>query len=263
MAEVNSRNSKGKKENKKENNDLLESMKAYFNDKFKEMFSQHEENIKIIISANTKITNDRIDMLNKKIDDFQESLEFTENQLNDKINDVEEKHNIKITSLENKIKDIDIQNINGELLKLRNKVIDLEDRSRRNNLRMDGIKETENETWEECERKVKSVLINKLGIGEVHIERAHRGGYSKDQKGNKRHDVPRSIVFKLLSFRDKSFILKNANKLKDTGIYINEDFCKETNDIRKSLWPKVKELRLQNKYAYIQYNRIISRDHKK
>ena len=80
-------------------------MKAYFNDKFKEMFSQHEENIKIIISANTKITNDRIDTLNKKIDDFQESLEFTENQLNDKINDVEEKHNIKITSLENKIKE--------------------------------------------------------------------------------------------------------------------------------------------------------------
>ena len=106
MAEVNSRNSKGKKENKKENNDLLESMKAYFNDKFKEMFSKHEENIKLIISANT---NDRIDMLNKKIDDFQESLEFTENQLNDKINDVEEKHNIKITSLENKIKDIDMQ----------------------------------------------------------------------------------------------------------------------------------------------------------
>ena len=69
MAEVNSRNSKGKKENKKENNDLLE----------------------------------------KRIDDFQESLEFTENQLNDKINDVEEKHNIKITSLENKIKDIDMQ----------------------------------------------------------------------------------------------------------------------------------------------------------
>ena len=42
-----------------------------FNDKFKEMFSKHEENIKLIISANTKIPNDRIDMLNEKIDDFQ------------------------------------------------------------------------------------------------------------------------------------------------------------------------------------------------
>ena len=259
MAGVNSKNTKGKKENQKENNDLMESMKVYFND----MFSKHEENIRIIISANTKITNDRIDMLNKKIDDFQESLEFTEKQLNDKINDVEEKLNTKITSLEDKTKDIDMASINGELLKLRNKVIDLEDRSRRNNLRMDGIKETENETWEECERKVRSVLTNKLGIAEVHIERAHRGGYVKNQEGNIRHDVPRSIVFKLLSFRDKSNIMKNANRLKNTGIYINEDFCKETNDIRKSLWPKVQELRKQNKYAYIQYNRIISRDFKR
>ena len=147
-----------------------------------------------------------------------------------------------LTSLEDKTKDIDMASINGELLKMRNKVIDLEDGSRRNNLRMDGIKQTENETWEECERKVQSVLTNKLGIAEVHIERAHRGGMLK---------------------RDKSNIMKNANKLKNTGIYINEDFCKETNDIRKSLWPKVQELRKQNKYAYIQYNRIISRDFKR
>ena len=55
MAGVNSKNTKGKKENQKENNDLMESMKVYFND----MFSKHEENIRIIISANTKITNDR------------------------------------------------------------------------------------------------------------------------------------------------------------------------------------------------------------
>ena len=35
-----------------------------------------------------------------------------------------------------------------------NKLIDLEDRSRRNNLRIDRISESTNETWEECEEEI-------------------------------------------------------------------------------------------------------------
>ena len=37
------------------------------------------------------------------------------------------------------------------------KLIELEDRSRRNNLRMEGIEETPNETWEDCEIKIKEL----------------------------------------------------------------------------------------------------------
>ena len=35
------------------------------------------------------------------------------------------------------------------------KLIELDDRSRRNNLRIDGIKEEPNETWEACEKNPK------------------------------------------------------------------------------------------------------------
>ena len=45
---------------------------------FSEQFKTHEENIKVIISSNTKILNDRMDKLTHKINDLQESLEFTE-----------------------------------------------------------------------------------------------------------------------------------------------------------------------------------------
>ena len=38
-----------------------------------------------------------------------------------------------------------------------NKLIDLEDRSRRNNLRIDGISDSRNETWEECEEEIQNV----------------------------------------------------------------------------------------------------------
>ena len=50
------------------------------------MFQKHEESI-LIITANTKIVNDRIDKLSNKVDELQESIEFTENEVNDKIKD--------------------------------------------------------------------------------------------------------------------------------------------------------------------------------
>ena len=44
------------------------------------------------------------------------------------------------------------------------KLVELEDRSRRNNLRIDGLGETPNETWKTCEEKVQEVLKNDLGF---------------------------------------------------------------------------------------------------
>ena len=39
-----------------------------------------------------------------------------------------------------------------------NKLVELEDHSRPNNIRIDGIKEHNKESWEECERRVHSML---------------------------------------------------------------------------------------------------------
>ena len=39
---------------------------------------------------------------------------------------------------------------------------------------MDGIKETEKETKNECEQKILTILEEKLGVKDVIIERAHR-----------------------------------------------------------------------------------------
>ena len=50
------------------------------------MFQKHEESI-LIITTNTKIVNDRTDKLSNKVDESQESIEFTENEVNDKIKD--------------------------------------------------------------------------------------------------------------------------------------------------------------------------------
>ena len=65
----------------------------------------------------------------------------------------------------------------------------------------------------------------KLGLDNVQIERAHRvnNKRNKDKKTN-----PRTIVCKILFYKPKKEVLKNAKKLQGTDIFINEEFCNET-----------------------------------
>ena len=87
----------------------------------------------------------------------------------------------------------------------------------------------------------------------MEIERAHR-------VGRKNRSKPRTIVCKLLRFKDKQNILRKAKLLKGTNIFINEDYCQDTVEHRKELWEEVKVLRGQGKIAYLNYRSIVSRD---
>ena len=111
---------------------------------------------------------------------------------------------------------------------LREKLRDIEDRSRRDNLRIDGLQEVENETWEQTEKILKSMIQEKLEIEDVNIERAHR-------VGNTSNTSPRTVVAKFSSFKGKQLI-SAAKKLKGQNIYISEGLSKETMDIRKEKW---------------------------
>ena len=89
------------------------------------------------------------------------------------------------------------------------------------------------------------------------IERAHRT--KRNYKDNDKK-LPRTIVLKLANFKDKSTILKNVNKLQGSDVYKDENFSRETMELRKKLWEKVKQLRSEGKFAYLNYRSIISRD---
>ena len=56
------------------------------------------------------------------------------------------------------------------------KVRDLEDMSRRNNLRFDVLLQGQEEVWHGSEAKIKKLIREKLGIENVEIERAHSIG---------------------------------------------------------------------------------------
>ena len=130
---------------------------------------------------------------------------------------------------------------------LKDKIRDLEDRSRRDNLRFDGVREYENESWNEV---LKDFLFENLGLQNIKIERAHRTGERKE-------DMSRTIVTKFSSYKTKKLILKSSRNLNDTGYHINENVSEETVEIRKENWKKFKELRKNGKYAILVYEKVL------
>ena len=106
------------------------------------------------------------------------------------------------------------------------KLIDLEDKSRRNNLRVDGILETSGETGKGCEEKMQQVFQEKLSL-ECRTEIAQAHETSSKQSNTNNRNNPNTIICNLLRHKDKLKILQKANKLRRTNIFINKDFIRE------------------------------------
>ena len=185
------------------------------------------------------------------------SLEFAQEETEGKFN----KLNEKITTLERNLfslkKDIEVIQTTKPswATEIENKLVDLEDRSRRNNLRINGIKEGKNETWEEFEQWVNCFLEEKLDMGtsEIWIERAHR-------VGEKKRGQERQIVVQFNSYKKKLDILRNCKKLKGTNFSIFEDFSKETASIRKEKWKEVLKNRKNGMIFYVRYKTVICKE---
>ena len=110
------------------------------------------------------------------------------------------------------------------------------------------------------QNKFRSSLYNELEItDELYIERAHRVTRKESVKsyGN---NTTRTIVAKLLDYKEKEEIMRRRYKLKDTTYSLREDFSKETVEIRKKLRDQVTKLREDGKYALIKYDKIVTRD---
>ena len=212
---------------------MLKEHEASIVQKNQEMFYKQEQLILALIYGNNSLTNQCLDNLNKDINDLKENLEFSQNEYDDKFKNIGD----KIQKLKGKINLIKeelhvIQTTKPSwTIETDAKLIDLEERSRRNNVRFERIKEHENESWEDCENKIYDLLENKLemDIENVVIERVHRTG-----KKNKNRSRP--IVAQFSFYKDKMNILKNCKKLKNTRFSIFEDFSREKAAIRKEKW---------------------------
>ena len=219
---------------------------------FKEELGIQQKNIVTLISGNFEITMQEIKKVNNEINELKTSIEHTDEVLQERMEKIEEKYD-HINSNVNEIYEYQLDPQYVE-----EKLIELEDRSRRFNLRIDGVEEGKDETWDQCEEKVLDIFTNQLGIEKnVQIKRAHRTGKKGSKHSHEKTRKPRTIVLKWNSYKDKIKILKESKKLKGTNIYINEDFSAATMNYRKELWKEVQELRQQGKIAYLNYRSII------
>ena len=222
-------------------------------------YEMFQELLKVQQQTMLACFNQMIENLSHKVDGIMCDVQDLKTSINFISDDAEKKfENIKKNTerVQSEIKNVHLLNTEerDSLYEHKEKLIDLEDRQRRNNLRIDGVVENVGETWEITEQKVKEIFRNNLNIdNHIEVDRAHR-------VGQKRENRQRTIVLRLNKFKDKEEIKKCAKKLKGTGIYINDDFSPITLERRKDLLKTAKELRDQGKGAKVVKSKLYSWD---
>ena len=234
---------------------LLQTQEKHFMDLLKVQEDSFKSCLQAIMDSTNKRLDDFIVSTTTKLQSAKESLEFTQNKT-----DTDHKDMItKLSWLKERSNSHDkITNTVSVDMKQVQKDLDyLENQSRRNNIRIDGVKEKTGENWVQTELLVKEILATKLNIDakRVEIERAHRVGKKEDGANR-----PRTIVAKMLRYKDRANILKNAHKLKGTDIVINEDVSDSIQSKRKELLPKLHEAKKQGKIAYFTLDRLVIKD---
>ena len=183
----------------------------------------------------------KIEMLEKTVEDLKLSVEMTDLSMQKNNHDVEKTK--KMQDQEMKL----IKETVQERLDIQ------EDRSRRNNIRIGGVPEDENESWETSKRKAKEFFKNTLKIeSDIVVQRAHRSLKNSNGKGK----GPRVLVMQLLNYEDKEVILSKGNMLKGTPYFISSDYCQNTVSIHKRLWKEIKDLRKEGKRVFLGYRKI-------
>ena len=205
-----------------------------------------------MVSVNQRIDNFIVDV-NTKVTELKVSLEYTQADI----------ESFKQSVTKNENADDHIAKIEETLSKHADSIDYLENQSRRCNVRIDGLQESGNETWEETEVQFRQMLTEKLDIpsetaAAIDIERAHRTG--PQHKPNADSKRPRQIVAKLTHFKDREMILKKAREVKPSNLFINEDFSQRVVDKRKQLLPKMQQLRREGKIAYLSFDKLIVKD---
>lgn len=134
----------------------------------------------------------------------------------------------------------------GLLKTLAYKSMDIEARSRRNNLIFRGIRE---DRYENCSSRVLHFIANTLQIDTegIVIARAHRLGPL-----NVGRNYTRPIIANFVNYNDVECIMSNARTLKHCpGYSIDRDMPKEIGDARKRLWGKYKDTKRENPNASV------------
>ena len=214
----------------------------------KEIDNVRNENVKLKETVDCVVSlRDKVTALEVENEDLKRSLEFSHNE----IYDLKSKYN----ELSLKLSATDTE-VNGHRpgTDFSSRLRNIEDYTRRKNVRIFGILDSSSETQEQAQVKVQNVIANKLNLPNVKILTASRiGAFGQNS------DHPRQILVKLSTVEEKVDCFKNSSKLKGSNIYINEDVSAATLEIRKSKMPELLQKRRDGYYAYFSGTKIVSK----
>ena len=105
----------------------------------KEEIKNHKKKVGEIIKTHLENTNNQLDRISQEVFEITKSLEFTQCQLDEELTKIKN----DIGKLQAGIKELDEDLLDPDFVT--EKLIEFEDRSQRNNLRIDGVEETPNE----------------------------------------------------------------------------------------------------------------------
>ena len=210
---------------------LLDVQRKHFNDTLDRIQRQFSDAVKDV---------------DKKISDVITSLEFTQSRLDESLPDIniiqQIKHNNEL--------------VKNQLVETKNRLDYIDDQGRRNNLKFSGIAETPSENWEQCQRKVEKLVCEQMKLPAVSLERAHRIGRITSDK-------PRDIVAKFKCYPEREAVYRNRRNLMGTNVFVNEDLCPATQEIRRQQMDALKEARQNGKIAYFNYRTLVVREQRR
>lgn len=208
--------------------------------------------IKVLLEAQERTLRNAMDSkittLEGTVADLVKSLEFTQAEV------VEYKGELKsLKKSESEAKTI-IVGLKTKIDELEKRLNAQEDYSRRHNLRFTGIPEQPGgETWEQTSTSNTKLVEDKLQLQSPSIERAHRVGPAVSGR-------PRVVVVRFQKFGDREAVLRNARKLKGSGVFINEDLCAASQEIKRNQFPMLRQARQEGKIAFFRQTKLIIKE---
>lgn len=149
----------------------------------------------------------------------------------------------------------DVSFVASDLHDLRERHIELQSRTMRDNLIFTGIHEDDSEDTEDTEQVLSNFIKTNLEINteSISFERVHR-------MGKKLRGKSRPIIAKFSKFKDRELVRKQApivlKRSENRNFGVNEQYPKEINDRRKELYPHLKSARRSGRKASLIYDKL-------
>ena len=167
---------------------------------------QNLETIKAFVKLQVDSIRDEVRTVTRENEELRKSLEFSQKELAEVKQKLDRQDTVvsEMTAKENTV----------ELLT--EKLRQVEDYSRRNNLIFSGLPEPSGENGEQLEASVKKLMVEKLNI-KPNLDTVHRLGTAENRV------KPRPVIVRLTSHAQRQECLRSASKLKGSSVFINED----------------------------------------